>query len=397
MIQANHSLVLHVLDDEPDICRHICVIADAMGFNTHSTESPAAFLESHSVDVDVLVLDLYMPGMDGIELLRYLAEGAAPRHLILISGGDSIVLRSAQKLAQELELNVVGTLHKPFRRRALEQVLRKVLEADAIFTKPKPAGRPPTFAELREAIITDAIDVVFQPQVRSADQKLVGFEALARWQHPQLGNVSPLQFIAIAEQGELIAELDRLVMKKAIGWLALFKDFDPDLRLSVNMSARTLSDLALPEWVVQELDQRGIAAESLAIEVTETALMTDLVKSLDILTRLRMKGVTLSIDDFGTGYSSMAQLVRIPFTELKIDGSFIEGGIHNKECRAVVKASTMLARELGMQVVAERVSSAQVLELVQELECDLAQGFFTGRPVGPEQIVQLLLNPSQLA
>lgn len=392
MEQSNRKLVLHVLDDEPDICRYISTVADGLGFATYTTESPASFIENYSAGIDVLVLDLYMPDIDGIELLRYVSEREPPQHLILISGGDYIVLRSAQKLAQELGLSVVGTLHKPFRRYELEQILQRI-QACGVDSFPLQAPvRPPSAAELKAAIDNDAIQVVFQPQVRSSDQALIGFEALARWDHEQLGPVPPLLFVAVAEQAGLIAALDRLVMEKAISWLALFQDFDPALRLSVNMSAHTLSDLALPEWVVQVLAKRGVAPEYLTIEVTETALMTDLVKSLDILTRLRMKGVTLSIDDFGTGYSSMAQLVRIPFTELKIDGSFIESGIHNKECRAVVKASSMLAKELGMRVVAERVSSAAALTLVQELQCDLAQGFYTGKPMGSEQIVQLLMH-----
>ena len=393
MSESSRQLQLYVLDDEPDICRYIGSVAEALGFSVQSSQSPTSFINSYSSNIDLLVLDLYMPGIDGIELLRYMAENTPPRYLLLISGGDSIVLKSAQKLAKELGLNVIGALQKPFRRRILEDALLQVIEADASFSPAQVPLEVPALAELEQAINQGHINVVFQPQVDCVDRTLVGFEALARWEHERLGHIPPLVFVAMAEKAGLVPQLDRQVMHKAITWLALFKEFAPNLRLSVNMSANTLSDLALPEWVMQELQQKDLPPECLSIEVTETALMTDLVKSLDILTRLRMKGVTLSIDDFGTGYSSMSQLVRIPFTELKIDGSFIEGGTQDKECRAVAKASAMLAKELGMRIVAERVSSEAALDLVRELQCDLAQGYFTGKPMGADQVVQLLTQP----
>ncbi|MCV6609583.1 MAG: EAL domain-containing response regulator [Amphritea sp.] len=392
MNESNRKMILHVLDDEPDICRYISFVAGALEFDVQSTESPSAFLRNYSADIDVLVLDLYMPGIDGIELLRYMADNVPPRNIILISGGDSIVLKSAQKLAGELGLHVKGVLQKPFRRSDLEQVLLEVKNADVGITAHQLPVELPSLNELQEAIEQGDISVVFQPQVRCSDQKIQAFEALARWEHKRIGPISPLIFIAMAEKAGLIADLDWLVMKKAVAWLALFKDLDLHVKMSVNMSAYTLSDLTLPERVIQELQRSRIPAESLSIEVTETALMTDLVKSLDILTRLRMKGVVLSIDDFGTGYSSMAQLVRIPFSELKIDGTFVEGAVLDKECKAIVKASVMLAKELGMQVVAERVSSESALQLARELKCDLVQGYFTGRPMSPEQVVQLLTD-----
>ena len=181
-------------------------------------------------------------------------------------------------------------------------------------------------------------------------------------------------------------------MRKSIRQLARFQQLNANLCLSINMSAHTFSDLSLPEIITRELEINQLSAEYLSIEVTETTVMQDLSRSLDILTRLRMKGFHLSIDDFGTGYSSMSQLVRIPFSELKIDRSFVMNIDTDRECRAVVKASILLAHELGMKTVAEGVSSQAVLEIIKELNCDRAQGFYTGKPQSAEDIIRLLVE-----
>ena len=392
MTQANQALRLHILDDEIDICRYVSSVAEQLGFIANYDVSPARFIEHYPADIDVLVLDLYMPDIDGIELLRFLVDNThtPPRYLILISGGDEVVLKSAQRLAEELGLNILSVLSKPVRKHVLEAELNKALQLGESTVPLRNSNSTPTLAELKTAIAEGHIDVAFQPQVLCCNQKVVAVEALARWDNPRVGAVEPLTFVTMAEQEGLIAELDHLMMRKAISWLSLFQRYDENLRLSLNMSAHTVSDLSLPELVLGQLEKYAVTPESLSIEVTETALMRDLIKSLDNLTRLRMKGIQLSIDDFGTGYSSMLQLVRIPFSELKIDGSFVEGGVHDRECKAVVNASVMLAKELGMSVVAEKVSNADVLSLAKDLGCDLAQGYFTGRPIPPEDVIQLL-------
>ena len=390
MTESSYKLRLKVLDDEPEICRYVCAVAESLDFDSHTPESPVSFMEDYSADTDVIMLDLYMPGVDGVELLRFMANNAPPKSIILMSGGDEVVLKSAQKLAEELGLNVIDVLRKPIRKRALESALLRVPKINTNHTLAPASQASPTLGELSSALSNDEIEVVFQPQIQCSGHKLVGLEALARWSHPRLGNVPPLEFIAMAEKAGLVAQLDRQVMRKAICQMAQFNESNESLRLSVNMSAHTFNDLELPEIVVGMLDDCGLKPESLSIEVTETAVMRDLVKSLDIFTRLRMKGVSLSIDDFGTGYSSMSQLVRIPFSELKIDGSFVESAYRDRECRAVVRASALLAKELGMTVVAEGVSSRAALTLVAELGCDLAQGYFTGRPLPPKSILELL-------
>ena len=385
------SLKLEILDDEHDFCEYVCAVADGMGFDTSATNSPERFVdEYHLANKEIVLLDLYMPGIDGVELLRFMADARPPTALVLMSGGDELVLKSAQKLADELGLNVVEIIHKPIRKKQLEQLLEKIPEQINSNLEVKNSQITPSLVALENALKREEINVVFQPQIDCQTGKICSVEALARWTHNKLGQIPPLAFIPMAEAYGLIPDLDIMVMRRSIQQLAKFQQLDPDLRLSINMSAHTFSDLSLPEIITEELEQYRISPESLAIEVTETAIMQDLRRSLDILTRLRMKGVYLSIDDFGTGYSSMSQLVRIPFSELKIDRSFVDSIDTDRECRAVVKASILLARELGMKTVAEGVSSQSVLDIIKDLNCDQAQGFFTGKPQSAEDIMLLL-------
>ena len=158
------------------------------------------------------------------------------------------------------------------------------------------------------------------------------------------------------------------------------------LRLSINASPLILDDLAMPEKLSNYAAEIGIDPSCITIEVTETAVMSDLVRYIDILARLRMKGFNLSIDDFGTGYSCLQQLIRVPFTELKIDQAFIRNVNSDEECRTIVKISIMLAHELGMNAVAEGIEDAGVWNTLKELGCDEAQGYWMGRPMSAEDI-----------
>ena len=379
-----------MLDDEPDFCAYVCSVANAIGFNASSPESTQFFLDNYAPGKELVLVDLYMPGIDGVELLRFMANAEPPKSIILMSGGDESVLRSAQKLAHELGLSVVDIIRKPIRKAELEKVLLRALGVmPSALIDTVSQVTPPT-TDLENALVSEDIDVVFQPQRRCSDGALVGVEALARWHHKELGAIPPLVFVASAEAIGVVATLDRIVMRKAVKHLSTFVGVCDNIRLSINMSAHTFSNLELPELVTEDLENVGISPSSLVIEVTETALMQDLRRSLDILTRLRMKGIQLSIDDFGTGYSSMSQLVRIPFSELKIDRSFVEDADSVKDCRAVVKASIMLAHELGMTTVAEGVSSQTLLDLVTELGCDISQGYFTGKPMSAASVLSLL-------
>jgi len=239
---------------------------------------------------------------------------------------------------------------------------------------------------------------VYQPKVECATGCLAGFEALARWLHPTHGLIMPDRFIPLAENCGLIDALTDEVLDQALDRLSkLFKagrpsagirpcgDSAESISMSINLSAKTLQDRSFVDRVAVRCRDRHIEPARMVFELTETSAMEDPVSSLALLTRMRMKGFQLSIDDFGTGYSSMLQLVRMPFSEIKVDKSFVMTG-QSDESRAVVKSVVNLGQSLGIKVAAEGVEDADILEFLTRIGCDLAQGYFIGRPMPGEQI-----------
>ena len=216
---------------------------------------------------------------------------------------------------------------------------------------------------------------------------MVGVEALVRWQHPEQGIIYPEHFLPLVEQSSMMNVLTRWVLEKAVKQGQLCQGAGFSMDVSVNMSALDITGLMLPEQLAELLDDNKLDATHLTLEITESALMGKLVTSLDILTRLRLKGINLSIDDFGTGYSSLSQLHRIPFSELKIDRSFVSKMGEDNEARAIVKTCIMLGHELNMRVVAEGVETEQQLELLKQMGCDLAQGYFIAKPMSGSELM----------
>lgn len=203
----------------------------------------------------------------------------------------------------------------------------------------------------------------------------------------------PDSFIPLAEKSGLVDDLTRLVFDKALRWIADFSDHDTmatslrQAHLSLNISARTLTNDSLFRWVLSRCDELGLDRHRLVFELTESSAMGDVVTAMDTLTRLRIQGFNLSIDDFGTGFSSMVQLVRLPFSEIKIDKSFVMDSGHSPESRAVIRSVVDLGRSLGLLSTAEGVEDQATLDYLQSLGCDLAQGYFISRPLSDTDVV----------
>ncbi|PAS95695.1 MAG: hypothetical protein CGU28_11720 [Candidatus Dactylopiibacterium carminicum] len=369
-----------VIDDEPDIGELICAAAEGIGLNCTATASPEVFLASLKNDIDVVIMDLRMPGTDGVELLRKLAANGCQAKVVLISGIDRKVLRSAEELTVSLGLDAAGYLQKPFRINDVEQLLRHVCSHPHSTRRKPPEEIPVTEAELRHAIEFDEFTVHYQPQIDLGSGRCVGCEALVRLMHPTRGIVYPDMFIVTAEQLNLIDSLTTLVTRRAMREYAQLAS-EQAYSLSINFSACSLTDLKLPEQLARQADEYDFPLSRLVMEITETGLISELGKALDILTRLRMKGVGLSIDDFGTGYSSMAQIQRIPATELKIDRIFVVQMLDDDTARAVVDKTISLGHALDMHIVAEGVESGAHGAELDRLGCDYAQGYHFGHPM----------------
>lgn len=377
-------------------------IAEFMGVDVRLTTDYDSFIqEVMSWQPSHLMIDLIMPDKDGVEVLVELSLRGIDCQLILTSGAGEQLLQAAARSATAHGLTVLGLLPKPFNPRRFRELMKLNADVKGKVTLGSQLQQQASEVQtvsvdaLTEALDKDQITLAYQPKVTCISGTLSGFEALARWQHPQQGFIAPDVFIPVAEQEGLINRLTIQVFKQALPFLKHWQqtiNSSWKLKLSVNISAVSLTDEALFTEIEQLCQQYQIAPEQLILELTETAAMGDPVKSLDILTRLRMRGFRLSIDDFGTGFSSMLALVRMPFSEVKIDKSFVMTAASSRESRQVIKATIDLAHSLDMSVAAEGIETPESLQQLQEMGCDQAQGYFIGRPMAEEQIGEWIDN-----
>jgi len=244
--------------------------------------------------------------------------------------------------------------------------------------------------ELRHAIDRDQLLLHYQPEIDFTTRRVRGVEALARWQHPEHGFIPPDQFIPSAEQTGLIKPLTRWVLDVALRQCEAWRRAGIRLDMAVNLSARNLHDPQLPDQVAELLKTYGVAPTVLKLEITESAIMADAGRAMDILTRLRDIGVRLSIDDFGTGYSSLGYLDRLPVDEVKIDRSFTMDLLGNGNGAMIVPCTIDLGHRLGLRVVAEGVEDQEVWDRLAALGCDAAQGYHMSRPLPAEALAHWL-------
>ena len=336
-------------------------------------------LRKQAVPPDVVLVDLDMPGMDGIECISHIAHEHLARAVVVVSALDPALLNTVQTMARAYGLRVLGSVEKPLTRDKLESVLNRF--DDHAGEDPDDALVEFSVQSLADALANGEIVAWFQPQVEFANGKVIGAEALARWERPDGSVVRPHQFVPILEREGLANALTDCMLEEACRWKQRWDHGGTRIKMSVNVSAVALADPSAADRYQEIVEGHDIKPEEMILEITESSVMSDAARGLGLLARLRLKGFGLSIDDFGTGYSSLAQLSQIPFTELKIDQGFVFGAHAQPRKRAVVEASLDLARKLGLTTVAEGVESIEDWQMLAELGCDIAQGYLIGRPV----------------
>ncbi|WP_293865243.1 EAL domain-containing protein [uncultured Alsobacter sp.] len=373
---------LLIVDDDRTQRLLLAQVAQRCGFVVDMAASVAEAVDLiDQRDHATVILDLSLGEGDGVEVLRHLAAAGRHPSVLVISGFDERIRDAAVRFAMTVGLSTVGTLRKPL---SLAQVREHLLKASE--DRPGHERRPGIAAHVTADDVALAIEAgeirpVYQPKVHLATGRLAGVEALARWNSPRHGVVPPDVFVGVAEQAGLATALTRAMLRAAVRDAATWEPASTGIGLAVNVPPFALDDLAWPDHVEAELAANGVPPGVLTLEVTESTLMADFVRASDILTRLRIKGVALALDDFGTGYSSLLSLLRLPFSELKLDRSFVQRCDEDPYALKIVRAMLSLAREFGMSTVAEGIESQPVADLLRECGCDLGQGYFFSRPI----------------
>jgi EAL domain-containing protein (putative c-di-GMP-specific phosphodiesterase class I)/ActR/RegA family two-component response regulator len=380
---------IYIVDDDQQFADMLTMLLSSEGYQTETHYSVAKLINTCPGPNDVIILDLLMPDIDGVEMLRRLSELKCQSGLILVSGQDAGVLRAAEDLAKAQSLFHLTSFSKPFKLAEITHFLFEFNQKKRESMQPKHSGQwLPERDDLEYAIHNDQLVLFYQPQICLKTNALIGLEALIRWNHPEQGLIPPGLFIPLAESSKLIGPLTDWVIQEAIRQLNEWQNYGLNTKVSVNISADNISQFDLPKKLSQLIKESALQSDQLVLEITESALMTQLIPSLDVLTRMRMKGFQLSVDDFGTGYSSLSQLHKIPFTELKIDQSFVTPMLKDKDCLAIVETCIMLGHKLNMHVVAEGVEDEACLNELTRLGCDFAQGYYISRPEPAKKIFE---------
>jgi EAL domain-containing protein (putative c-di-GMP-specific phosphodiesterase class I)/DNA-binding CsgD family transcriptional regulator len=367
-----------VFDDDDAIGRLVVRVATMSGMEATAVTNADAFAEHlRNGSPQAVVLDLQLGGTDGVEQMRLLADRHYTGALVLMSGFDSRVLASARAVGQSLGLKVERVLEKPLRVSDLEQVFALLQSAEQSLTAER----------LLEAIADNELVLDFQPLVNRHPKALKKLETLVRWEHPILGRIPPDDFLPIAENNITVTDaLVDWVVGAAVEAYQVLSEIGLKVPLAMNISTRNLHDLTLPDRLEQRLRAGGMPTHHLWLEITESAVSKDAGRTMDILSRIRLKGMHLSIDDFGTGYSSLKMLRQMPFSEIKIDQSFIADVTTSRESRAIVKSIIDLAANMEMNCVAVGVETAEAADALEQMgTCDM-QGFFIARPMPIEEV-----------
>jgi EAL domain-containing protein (putative c-di-GMP-specific phosphodiesterase class I)/ActR/RegA family two-component response regulator len=377
-----------VLDDDAVMLGLQCRMLRSLGVHRVSTavsaEAALALLARQHPPIDLILCDLAMRGMDGVEFLSRLNVDGFAGSVILVSGEGARMIQSVRKLLEGSRLRVLGALEKPARRKALEALLK-------VWESPPPPPAAPRAAydpsELQAAVQAGQWLLHYQPKVEVQSGRLAGVEALLRWNHPRDGELPPERFIALAEACGLIDTMTDWVFGAALGQVARWHAGGLKVPVSINVSMSSLASPDFAQRLCERVRGSGLSEKDITLEVSERRLMSPERVPLENLIRLRLRRFGLAIDDFGTGHSSLAQLRDVPFTELKIDQGFVHGARSNPVIRPILDCGVGLARRLGMVSVAEGVQTEEDWQLVREVGCEQAQGWFIGSPMPGEQLV----------
>ncbi|CAI8792188.1 EAL domain-containing protein [Pseudomonas serboccidentalis] len=351
-------------------------------FAAQDGESALQLLHTHGA-VDIVVCDLQMPGMDGLEFLRRASQDCLVRAVILYSAIEPDLRRAVQQMVGWQGLLVLGDMGKP----AQLHVLRSMLESYPKHQQINTTVLPQTIEELgideiRGGLRDAEFVAYYQPKFCLETKTCSGAEVLVRWRHPERGILAPSAFLSALEADGLLDELFVQLLEQGMKLQRHLLEQGKSLELAFNLSPGQLGSSDIVADIKCALEHHQLPANLLTIEITETGLVEASAICLENLVRLRMMGCNLAIDDFGAGYSSLQRLCELPFNQIKLDGHFARELMSQPRCRAVVRASLALAQSLDMSLVVEGIETQDQLLMLLEMKCSLGQGYWYARPMG---------------
>jgi EAL domain-containing protein (putative c-di-GMP-specific phosphodiesterase class I) len=382
-----------VIDDDLVQRTVISKIAKSLGYAVMAAATYAEAISCLREDnYDCIALDLSLGEHDGVEILRLLAELNCTAPIVVVSGYGERIINATVRVAKSLGLNIADALTKPLNLEELRYAFSQAQPARSNSRRPR-RDHDITIDMLRAAIEAREIVPFFQPKIDLVTAEIVGCEALARWVSPRLGKISPHIFMALAERWGLMGSLTELLLNQSIEAYCVLRETPGGaVPVSVNVSASLLSDLSLPEKMEQILARHQIPASALILEITESVAMANVQTATDILVRLRLKGIQVSIDDFGTGYSSLAALANMPFSELKIDQTFVKRCASDPDMAKIVNVCLQLAQQFNMKTVAEGIETIEVVKFLIDAGCNIGQGRFFSPAIDLPAFQAMLAN-----
>jgi len=366
-----------IVDDEPGICNFVQHVAESVGMQAVGAVSGRDALNKlKTLTPSIIVMDMQMPNGDGVQLIQGLAALDIKAKIVILSGSDSRLLEVSGEIARQRGLDIGAVLQKPVRFEDLRRTLAGLHSASMPFSADS----------LRKAIADHAPILHYQPKIRLSDASFCGVEALLRCKDAAGRPVSPELVLSIAEEAGIMPELNDRICRSAIEQRRAWSDAGRELDIAINLSASESFDRELPDRLEALCTEQNVPAPTIILEMTESSVERDNLAAAETMTRLRLIGFRLSIDDFGTGHSSLVRLRQMPFSELKIDRSFVGTLQKSSENAVIVRSLVQLAQNLEMHCVMEGVEDAFALNFASQLGCDEVQGYYIAKPMPPSEI-----------
>ncbi|HUN26516.1 MAG TPA: EAL domain-containing response regulator [Steroidobacteraceae bacterium] len=384
------ALRIAVVDDDRTI---LALLVQMLGECGHSavttfTNGEQALRHIRDTVVDLVLLDINMPHLDGVQFIRELRQFGFKGAVAIVSGDDPQLVEGVQQLVLTSALCLAGALAKPLRMKELSALMTRFTQRAAQHS----GGLKRSYgsAQLRNAIARGELVNHYHPIVSLSTGALVRIEALVRWRHPTDGLIYPDELIPLAAEHGLLAALTRTVVANALEDASRWSEFGQTHDLAVNVTLEDFSCLTFPDEVEALARDHGVPPSSMTFEVSESQATATLERALDVINRLRLKRFRLSLDDFGAGHSSLAQLRLLPFNEIKLDRGLVCGVAGDQRLQAICKASIRMAKQLGLYVVAEGIEDIRDWELLQSKGCDAGQGYLIAKPAAAAHLGEML-------